>query len=239
MHETGFLASELEQLRTVDTCTLSNAIERLGIRPRNEGFVNGEVVCRFPKLPPVVGYAATGRMKAAMQPVTGRCYHTDIDWWRYVESMPKPCILVIQDGDRPSGVGALFGEVHTRICRALNCVAFATNGAVRDLPSIEKLNFQMFSGSVAVSHAYAHIVEFGHPVEIGGLHVAPGDLLHGDMHGLLSVPPACAGQVVRKARELMAEEQNLFEVFEERDFSVDRLADVLHHRIEKRNDAKN
>ena len=235
MHESGLCASELHELGKLDTCTLSNAIERLGIRPRNEGFATGEIACRFPKLPPVVGYAVTGRMKAAMQPVTGRCYHTDVDWWRYVESLPEPRIIVIQDVDGPAGVGALFGEVHARICRALKCVAYVTNGAVRDLPSIEKLNFQMFSGSVAVSHAYAHIVEFGQPVEVGGLPVAPGDLLHGDIHGVLSIPEGSAERVLGMARKLMAEEQDLFDLFTERDFSVDKLADALQNRAGKSN----
>ncbi len=41
---------------------------------------------------------------------------------------------------------------------------------------------------VAVSHAYVHIIEFGTPVEIAGLKVNSGDLLHGDQHGFQMIP---------------------------------------------------
>jgi len=61
--------------------------------------------------------------------------------------------------------------VYTRICMALDCVAYITNGTVRDLSEIERLGFQLFARGPAVSHAYAHVVEFGCPVEIGGLKV--------------------------------------------------------------------
>ena len=53
------------------TCTVANAIERLGIRPRNEGFIVGAVRCQYPKLPPVAGHAVTGRIHSSMPPVGG------------------------------------------------------------------------------------------------------------------------------------------------------------------------
>ena len=50
------------------------------------------------------------------------------------------------------------------------------------------MGFQLFAGSVSVSHSYAHIIEFGEPVEIGGLKIQSGDLMHGDRHGVLTIP---------------------------------------------------
>jgi regulator of RNase E activity RraA len=147
---------------------MSNAIERLDIRPRNEGFITGAVTCRFPQLPPVIGYAVTARMRSSMMPIKSRCYYEYPDLWCYVASLPGPRILVTQDADDSPGVGALLGEAYARISRALGCVACVTNGAVRDLPGIEALGFQVFAGSISVSHADAHVMEFGEPVEIGG-----------------------------------------------------------------------
>src|ERR1700728_4255980 len=88
---------DVESLRALDTCTVSNAIERLGVRMRNEGFNSGAVRCRFPDLPSIVGYAATGRIRTTSPPMTQRCYHDRMDWWSYVASLPKPRILVVQD----------------------------------------------------------------------------------------------------------------------------------------------
>jgi len=220
----GDLSNELlERLRQFDTCTMSNAIERLNIRPRNEGFITGAVTCRFPQLPPVIGYAATARMRSSMMPIKGRCYYEHPDLWRYVAGLAGPRILVIQDADDPPGVGALFGEAYARISRALGSVACVTNGAVRDVPGIQALGFQLFAGGISVSHAYAHVMEFGEPVEIGGLQISTGDLLHGDLHGVLAIPIEAARELPGIAEQVLRDDRKLFQLTERKDFSVDLL----------------
>jgi 4-hydroxy-4-methyl-2-oxoglutarate aldolase len=174
-------------LRT-DTCTVSNAIETFGVRMRNEGYVHGRVHCMTPKLPPVAGYAVTGRIRTSTPPISGLCYYQRPDFWDYIASVPGPKILVIEDVDRIPGVGALFGEIHAEISRALGCTGFVTNGTVRDLRAVDVLGFQCFASGSCVSHAYAHLTEFGNPIEIGGLQISTGDLLHGDCNGVHSVP---------------------------------------------------
>ena len=225
---------ELEKLRRYDACTLSNAIERLDIRPRNEGFITGAITCRFPQLPPVIGYAVTARMRSSMLPVNGWCYYEHADWWRYVASLVGPRIVVIQDADHSPGVGALFGEAYARISRALGCVACVTNGAVRDVPGIEALGFQLFAGGVSVSHAYAHIVEYGEPVEIGGLRISSGDLLHGDLHGVHTIPIGAARELPGVAEQVLRDDRELFELTEKNDFSVDMLSAELEKGINTR-----
>ncbi len=137
------------------------------MRLRNEGFLSGVARCRFPKLPPMVGYAATARIRTASAPMSHRCYYDRMDWWSYVASLPEPRVMVLQDADHNPGLGAFVGEIHAAIGVALKCVGCVTNGAVRDLPAVEAMGFQMFANHTSVSHAYAHITEFGEPVEIG------------------------------------------------------------------------
>jgi regulator of RNase E activity RraA len=215
---------DLEKLRALDTCTVSNAIERLDVRLRNEGFVAGVVECRFPNLSPMIGYAATGRIRAASPPMTHRCYHDRMDWWTYVASLPEPKVMVLQDADPRPGVGAFVGEIHAKIAAALKCVGCVTNGAVRDLPAVEAMGFQFFSGSVCASHSYAHIIEFGEPVQIDGLKISSGDLIHGDRHGLLTVPIEVAAAVPAEAAKLLAEERELAEFCGSAEFSLEELA---------------
>jgi regulator of RNase E activity RraA len=222
---------QLERLRKFDTCTMSNAIERLNIRPRNEGFISGAVTCRFPQLPPVIGYAVTARMRSSMVPIKGRCYYDRPDLWRYVTKLAGPRMLVIQDADDSPGVGALLGEAYARISRALGCVACVTNGAVRDVPGIEALGFQVFAGSVAVSHAYAHVMEFGEPVEIGGLRISSGDLLHGDLHGVHTIPIGAARELAGVAEQVLREDRELFALTERKDFSLDLLTARLEQGV--------
>jgi len=225
MREPHALATaDLDRLRQLDTCTVSNTIERFKVRLRNEGFVDGSVRCLFPQLPPMLGYAATGRIRSSQPPITGGLYYDHMEFWTWVASLPAPRVVVLQDIDRVPGVGALFGEVHTSIGRALDCSGYVTNGAVRDLTAVEAMGFHLFAGSVAVSHAYAHIVDFGGRVDIGGLEIEAGDLLQGDRHGVLSIPLDVAAKIPQAAGELLAGERALIELCAAPDFSLTKLA---------------
>jgi regulator of RNase E activity RraA len=218
---------DLQRVRALDTCSVSNAIERLNVRLRNEGFVSGAIRCRFPNLEPMLGYAVTGRIRSASPPMTGRCYYDRMDFWSYVASIPEPRVIALQDIDHMPGVGAFFGEIHATIAQALKCQGYVTNGAVRDLPSVKSLGFHLFSGSVAVSHAYAHLVEFGEPVEIGGLKIKPGDLLHGDRHGVQTIPPEVISQIPQEVERLSCAESELIRFCRSPQFSLERLSDKL------------
>ncbi len=217
----------LEQLRQYDTCTVSNAIEQFGVRTRNEGFVNGSVRCIFPEMGPKIGYAVTARIRTSSTPIAGRCYYDRVDWWSYVQTIPAPRFIVIKDVDHVPGVGALVGEIHAYICVALGCSAVLTNGAVRDLPGVKQAGLQLFAGSVAVSHSYAHVVDFGGPVEVGGLQVNPGNLLHGDQHGVVCVPLDIAAKVPQVASELLSSEKELIDFCESEEFSFAKLTEKI------------
>jgi len=132
-------------------------------------------------------------------------------------------VVVVQDVATKAGLGSLLGVVHVNILRALGCAGAVTNGAVRDLPAAEKLGFQLFAGSISVSHAYVHIVEFGTPVEIGGLKIESGDLLHGDLHGVQSIPSDIVEKIPLAAAEIIAREQELIALCQSKDFSIEKL----------------
>lgn len=228
-HSTVLSPVDLEKLKAFDSCTISNAVEQLNVRLRNEGFICGTARCQFPKLPPMVGYAATARIRTGAPPMSHRCYYDRMDWWNYVKSVPEPRVMVLQDADHEPGLGAFVGEIHAAIALALNCVGCVTNGAVRDLPPVEAMGFQLFAGNVSVSHAYAHIAEFGEPVEIDGLKVSSGDLLHGDQHGVIAVPQSIAIEVAEIAGRIRRHEQELIEFCRSPRFSLDELSERMQN----------
>lgn len=215
-------AEELELLRRLNASTLANAIEKFHERPRNEGFIKNTTHCLFPDLPPVIGYAATVKVRGSAPPTVGS-YSDRTDWWDYIVSIPAPRFVVVQDVATEPGVGSLLGAVHVNILRALGCVGAMTNGAVRDLPAAKQLGFQLFSGSISVSHAYIHIIDFGTPVQIGGLEVQSGDLLHGDLHGMQSIPLDIARKLPAAAAKIAAQEQELISLCQSRNFSLEKL----------------
>ena len=211
------------QLEEFDSCTISNAIEAFQVRTRNEGFMNSSVRCMFPEMGPRAGYAVTARIRSSSTPIAGRCYYDRPDWWTHVQSIPGPKVVAIQDIDHVPGLGALVGEIHANIFKALGCTALVTNGAVRDLPGIEASRLQVFAGNVSVSHSYAHVVDFGGPVEIGGLAINPGDLLHGDRHGVISIPFEIAADVPAEAARIVETERELIRYCRSAQFSADGL----------------
>ena len=230
MLHNGASPEQIEALRRFDACTIANAIETLNLRPRNEGFVHGAFQCMFPKMRPVAGYAVTGRMRSSAQPIHGHYYYDHIEWWRFVQSLPTPRIIVLRDADDAPGVGALFGELHARISRALGCVAYVTNGTVRDLPGIETVGFQVFASGPAVSHAYAHVVDFGGAVDLGGLRIHSGDLLHGDLHGVQNIPHEALAKLPKIAECLLEDEKDFIEKCLNGNFSLEALsAEIRKH----------
>ncbi len=218
---------DLDALRRLDTCMVSNAIEAFEVRLRNAGFANASVRCMFHDFPPMVGYAATARLGTGGPPIVGGSYRDRADWWNSILQVPPPRIVVLEDMDKPPGVGAFLGDVHAAVLIALGCVGYVTDGAVRELPRVHELGLQLFAGSVAVSHAYAHIFDFGAVVKVGGLEVHPGDLLHGDLHGLLTVPGEIASQIPAVAARLQQAEQKVIDFCRSPEFSVHKLRQVL------------
>lgn len=210
---------ELEALRKWPTCSLSNAIELFNVRPRNQGFMVPDIQCRFPELPPMIGYAVTAVITA--ESPEGRRVPPP-DWWAEIQKIPEPRVVVIHDLDRPV-VGCFWGEVNASIHKRLGCVGVVTDGAVRDLEEVRQMGFHFFSDCVTVSHAYVHLADVGIPVKVNGLWVKPGDLIVGDRHGVLSVPPEVAKDVPRAAQMMEDWERRIIDFCRSKEFSLEGL----------------
>jgi len=218
---------EFRSLKALDSCAVTNAIERFHVQLRNEGHTVDELTCRFPGMPPVLGYAMTLKVRSGAPPTKGKVFFENTDWWNVLLAVPSPRILVIQDMDRTPGVGALVGEVHAAILKSLGCIGVVTNGAVRDLARIQPLDFQMFSGSLSVSHAYSHLIRIGGAVQIGGLEIFPGDLLHGDCHGIVRVPKELASRIPATAAALRQKEEEIIAYCQSPAFTIEGLRGLL------------
>ncbi len=211
----------LQSFRALDTCLVAEAIEHFDIRLRNEGYSTSNTLhCRFPELPTMVGYAVTIRVRSANPPMEGGAYRETADSWSVVDGYPGPQIAVIQDVDSKPGVGAFVGELHAAVLQRLGCTGVVTNGAVRDLAGAERRGFPMFSASVSPSHAYVHITDVGHPVEIAGLTIHTGDLLMGDRHGIVRIPRKIAATLTEEAARIAARKRELLTYCDSEKFSI-------------------
>ncbi len=222
---------ELDALRQFDTCMVANAVETFNVRLHNTGFTNASIHCMFEDAPPMVGYAATARLRSGQPPMVGSSFRDRGDFWNSILEIPAPRILVLEDKDNPPGRGAFVGDMHSAILKALGCIGYVTNGAVRELPSVRAIGIQLFAGSVAVSHAYAHIFDVGAAITVGGMEVRPGELLHGDRHGVLAIPAEIATAIPAVATEIQRAEQNVIDFCRSSAFSVAKLSEVMKKKV--------
>ena len=215
----------IDALKKITSPSVANAIETFNVRPRNQGNMSSEIRTLFPGLGPLVGYAVPCVIRAEPQPLQGHRAST-YGWWDYVLTIPAPRVVVVHDLDEPRGQGAQWGEVQANIHKALGCLGVVTDGTVRDLPEAEALGFQFFSAHVSVSHAYVHMVDFGLPVKVGGLWVKPGDLIHADQHGAVTIPVDIAEKIQEAVAKVEADERKIIGVCQSRDFTAERLKDL-------------
>jgi 4-hydroxy-4-methyl-2-oxoglutarate aldolase len=221
---------QLEQFRQLSTCVVASAIETFHVRLSNTGFTHSSIRCIFADQPSLIGYAATARIRSSNPPMEANKsfdYYDRTDWWNNILTIPAPRVVVIEDIDDPPGLGAFVGEVHANILLSLGCAGVVTNGAVRDLVDIRPIGFQMFAGNVSVSHAYAHLFDFGGTIEVGGLEIHPGELIHGDCHGVQTIPLEIAEKVPEVAREIRQRRQQLIGLRRSADFTLERLRQAI------------
>jgi 4-hydroxy-4-methyl-2-oxoglutarate aldolase len=238
MTSTHIEPATLEELRQLDSCSVANAIEKFGVRLRNSGFTDSTIRCIFEEFPPLVGYAATVRVRTADPPMEGDSYYYRLDWLDQVLSVPSPRVLVVEDLDSRPGLGSFIGDVHANILRALGCVGVVTNGAVRNVEAMRALQFQTFAGNLSVSHAFAHVVDFGGPVQIGHMPARPGDLLHGDRHGVQTIPNEIAQKVPAVAQLMNGEEREVIELCQSAGFTLEKLRSAVAALSVKRKNFK-
>jgi 4-hydroxy-4-methyl-2-oxoglutarate aldolase len=216
----------LEAIRQHDTCTVANAIETFGVRPKNDGYTNREIQALFPALPPIAGYAVTAKVRSS-DPQGGQGFEDRQDWWDFILKVPAPRVVVIEDESWEVGRGAIMGLLHATVLRALGVVSAVTNGSVRDLYDLEKAGFALFAGGTSVSHAYTHISEFGGPVTVGGLKIKPGDLVHADRHGVQTIPIELAAEIPARVQAMVEQEARVMEFCRSKEFNLEGLKQLM------------
>ncbi len=218
----------LAAVRAVDTPTIINAIEVAQGSRDFDGFTRHPVHPTETCCQAFVGRALTARIRASAPPseeveVTNARRNR---YYRYLEQAAEDeqSIIVIEDLDHPYCIGAWWGEINAAIHKALGLAGAITNGLVRDLDFLAP-EFPILSGAVGVSHAYVHVVDFGQPVQVFGLKIAPGDLIHADRHGATVIPDHLMLQLPEAIARLQeAEEIILSEVRRNKRLDVDALA---------------
>lgn len=216
----------LEYLRGVDTPTLINAIELLKVRPHHEGFTPLSLRCLFPEFGRMCGFAVTAQVETISQ--TGPLeIDRFIDLYRLVEAAPKPAVIVLQETGAQGDYAAHCGEVMATFFTRLGAVGLVSDCAVRDLPEVRRLGFHYFARGSVASHGHFRIVRPGVPVQILGMPVMPGDLLHGDENGLISVPAGVEAELPKCVDTVRSREVKIMQFVRGKDFTLDGFKQMV------------
>ena len=229
MAKAALPAAILAALRKLDTPTVCNALEIAAPERRGFGYTTDPLFCARPELPPVVAYARTATLRAvqASALVGAEAKARRLAYYEYVAAGPGPTIMAIQDLDGPrAGYGAWWGEVNTAVHKGLGCLGCVTDGSIRDLDMLAP-GFQLLAGQVGPSHAFVHCVDFGTPVNVAGMAVRHGDLIHADQHGAVVIPEALAAKVIQAAKLLARREAVVLKAARAKGFNIDKLSRAM------------
>jgi regulator of RNase E activity RraA len=109
--------------------------------------------------------------------------------------------VYVNTGSSPRN--ALWGELMSTRARKVGSRGAVLNGFVRDTKAILNMNFPTFAfGSYGQDSApRCKVVDFRIPIEVGQVRVRPGDIIFGDLDGVLSVPIEAEEDVFTRALE--------------------------------------
>ncbi|MCO4795766.1 RraA family protein [bacterium] len=180
--------SLLNLLQSVDTPTVCNAIEVAQGKRGFNNFTRGTMLASDTK-GVIVGYAVTAQI-AAIEPPTEAVSvirERRMSYYKAMSENVKPSIAVVEDLDYPNCIGAFWGEVNTTIHKGFGMSGALTNGVMRDLGDMAE-GFPVVAGSIGPSHGFVHVRSVNQPINIFGMNIKSGDLVHADRHGAVVVP---------------------------------------------------
>ena len=213
---------QLEELRSVDSPTVANAIEAFKVRDDTQGFLGMDIRCLTPEFGVMVGYAVTATADS-MTPGRARDRKGHMRLFDAIAAAPKPAILVVQDVGPKRTHACFLGDVIASISHRLGAIGIVTDGGVRDLDGVRPLGFHIFAAGLVVAHGTFNIIDVGIPVEVSGTRVQPGDMIHGDSSGVTTVPLEIADKVYEQCQKVREREIGLRDYAHNRKFTLEGL----------------
>ncbi len=214
-----------DDLRNFDTPTICNALEIVRRRRFSTGFTRQRLLAAFPTLLPIVGYARTARLVCS-SPLAAARKQNLLGYYEYLAGPTRPTIAVVEDIDPQAGLGAFWGEVNSTVHWGLGCHGAVTNGSMRDLDAMCP-QFQCLAATLSPSHVNAQVVEFGKPVDVLGMAVSDGDIVHADRHGAVVFTIGEAGQLPAAIDLIVRREKVILDAARKPEFNVTAMREAM------------
>ena len=196
-------AIDPSQLHHLSAAILSDVMDSLGlqrramkpfVRPLDDGHV-------------MVGRARTGLYMPAYALREGENPY-DVEIALVDDLRPGEVVVLACNG--PTERIAPWGELLSTASQARQAAGCVTDGLVRDVRQIRAMGFAVFHGGIGPldTKGRARMVDRDVPVECGGVAICPGDIVFGDIDGVVVIPKAHEHAVVEKAIAKVLGENN-------------------------------
>jgi len=205
---------------------VSNALELLDVRPGNEGFTSNAMKCLYPDLGPMVGYAVTAQMETVTQ-MEPRDPNITMQFYEAIAASPDPVVIVLQEIGGYREFASHSGDVMTTLVKNFGAIGLVTDCNVRDFNEVKALDFHTFAAGVSPSHVFCRIAQVGVPVQVHGMTVRTGDIVHGDINGLVQVPTEKIDELPEKIAHVRKSEQELIARINKGGFTLEDLRKIL------------
>lgn len=187
-------ALQTSQLHGLSAAILSDVMDSLGLAQRAmKPFVRPLDDTRT-----LVGRARTGLYMPAYSLRDGENPY-DVEIALVDDLQPDEVVVLACNG--PTDRIAPWGELLSTACVARGAAGCVTDGLVRDVKQIRAMGFPVFQGGIGPldTKGRARMVDRDVPVECAGVRISPGDIIFGDVDGVVVVPRAHEQEVVRRA----------------------------------------
>ena len=221
--------TKVKKLLEFDTPTVSNGLGKLGVRDDSYGYTGPDIRHLMPEMGVRVGVAVTARMDTT-SPGIEKWDSLFDDWLRMTAEAADndggekmPVFAVIESvGIRPRYTVTIGDGMGTRM-RMAGAEAFLTNGCIRDLEGVREVPLACWAAGLSPMHGQLRWLDIGNTVVIDGMTVKPGDILHADINGVVTIPADVADQVYDKATEVAEQEAQLLAKLRAPDMTLEKL----------------
>lgn len=212
-HE-AFLFSEIKKY---DTPSVTNVVATYPDDPetclglynpwRGNWYTDATLKCMYPEIGPLAGHVVTVTFGVPDPNYTGR--RTFLDLYKAIEKTPKPVILIIHQNvpEHIKKKNGLCGGNMMTAFKSLGVAGIVSDGPSRDLDEVRPLGIQYMLTGVTAGHGAFAIEEINTPVEVCGMAVAPGEIVHMDENGAVKFPRESLERVVANLKVLSEKEQ--------------------------------
>jgi len=193
----------IQELGDFDTALLANTIGYIDATPAHELYMAGSIQSATPALGPTVGVAITCEMDTSSPgnkaDVAG--------YWEQLEQMSEsalPTVWVVKAvGSRPDHE-CIIGDGMAKTLSAVGCVGLVTDGGVRDIKGLLSVPFAVYCRGKTIHHTALRVKRINVPVEIGGITIRPGDVIHANDEGVIRIPSTCLETLAQSAVRMRA-----------------------------------